>query len=65
MTPRTNQADAMLIDLAVILLPLVGPLEAARMLVDRAIPLRLAVRALASSRRRAIYADMFQPSMPA
>jgi hypothetical protein len=54
MTPRTDLLTASRIDLALILLPMVGRRAAARMLVASDVPARLAVRVLAwPDKRRA------------
>jgi hypothetical protein len=52
MNLRTNQSVAMAVDLAVILLPAIGTQEAARMLWHHNTPLRVAIRVLATRRRR-------------
>lgn len=44
MTPRTNKTTALLIDMVVILVPLVGHQEAARMLLRGGAPLHVANR---------------------
>jgi hypothetical protein len=52
MIPRLNATTAMLIDAAIILLPLVGRQEAAKMLARHKVPLMLAVRVLVVPHRR-------------
>lgn len=54
MDSRTNQTAAMIIDLAVILLPEVGIYEAALMLRRHLTPLPIAFRTLATTRRRRV-----------
>lgn len=44
MTPRTDQAAALAVDRAVILLPLVGTCDAAQMMAYQGVPLRVATR---------------------
>jgi len=54
MDSRTNHSAAMIIDLAIILLPEVGALDAAHMLRCHHTPLPIVVRTLTTSRRRRV-----------
>jgi hypothetical protein len=56
MLPRTDLVTAIRIDLALILLPLVGRQDAARMLAHHHVPLEIALRVLIAPQHRNITA---------
>jgi hypothetical protein len=52
MTPRADETTAMLVDLAIILMPMVGRQEAAKMLARQHVALAVAARVLVHSLAR-------------